>query len=270
VSGGRWAAATGPEHTANPQDPDARLTVREVRLKVVFASVTARVRAVPPALLWFAASLLTWTALLGMVLSREGLAEDDGPLLGWLVQHRGPGWTAVMEAVSSPVASVVVPAAALTATLAVGLVARVWRPLTTVVLAMGGAGASGLVLKELVRRARPPVATMLGVPETGWGFPSNHTLMTSALAGALVLIAWRATRRPGARAAALAAGVLAALLMGASRLYVGDHWFTDVLASYAVAGVVLAAVAWTTAWRWPWWDRSAPAAVLSRTATTPN
>lgn len=234
----------------------------------MLASVTARVRPVPPAVLWFAASLLTWAALLGMVLTREGLAENDGPLLGWLVQHRGPGWTGAMEAVSSPVAATVVPAAALTATLAVGLMARVWRPLATLVLAMGGAGATGLLLKELVRRARPPVATMLGVPETGWAFPSNHTLLTSALAGALVLIVWRATRSAVTRAAALAVGVLAALLMGVSRLYVGDHWLTDVLASYAVAGIVLAAVAWATARRWPWGNRSVPAAFRRRTGTS--
>jgi membrane-associated phospholipid phosphatase len=34
--------------------------------------------------------------------------------------------------------------------------------------------------------------------------------------------------------------------MGMSRLYVGDHWLTDVLAAYAVAGAVVAAVAWVT------------------------
>jgi undecaprenyl-diphosphatase len=262
VDGGRPATATGPDHTADLQVSDARLTARDVRLSTVFASVTTRVRPIPPAVLWFAASLLTWAALLGMVLTREGLAEDDGPLLGWLVQHRGPGWTGAMEAVSSPITATLVPAAALTATLAVGLVARAWRPLVAVVLALGGAAATGLVLKDLVRRARPPVATMLGIPETGWGFPSNHTLITSALAGALVLTAWRATRSPGVRAAATTAGVLAALLMGVSRLYVGDHWLTDVLASYAVAGIVLAAVAWVTrSTAWVRWERAARGAL---------
>ena len=168
----------------------------------------------PPHALWLAASLLAWVALLGMVLTREGLAEDDRPLLGWLVQHRGPTWTAAMEAVSSPVTATVVPAAALTATLAVGLVARTWRPLATVVLATGGAAVTGVLLKDLVRRTRPPVATMLGVPETGWAFPSNHTLITSALAGALVLVTWRATRSTRVRAASLAVGVLGAAAHG--------------------------------------------------------
>jgi undecaprenyl-diphosphatase len=216
---------------------------------------------------WFAASLLTWVALLGMVLTREGLAEDDGPLLGWLVRHRGPGWTALMEAVSSPVTSTVIPAAALTATLAMSLAARAWRPLATVVLATGGAATSGVVLKALVRRARPPVGTMLGVPETGWGFPSNHTLVTAALAGAVVLVVWRATPRRGARVTALAAGVAAAALMGLSRLYVGDHWLTDVLAAYAVAGAVVAAVAWVTGRYWAGWESSVRAALRRPSAS---
>lgn len=218
----------------------------------VFASVTARVRPLAPAVLWFTASLITGLALLGMVLTREGLAEDDGPMLGWLVQHRAPGWTGLMEAVSSPVAATVVPAAAFAAMLAIGLFTRVWRPMATLVLAVGGAGASGLVLKDLVRRARPPATTMLGAPETGWAFPSNHTLLTTALVGALVLVVWRATPRAGVRTVALVAGVVTAALMGLSRLYVGDHWLTDVLASYAIAGTVLGAVAWVTGRRWPW------------------
>jgi membrane-associated phospholipid phosphatase len=232
--------------TAGSRPEGSRFAGRDVTLPTMLASVTARVRPVSQAIVWFAASLLTWVGLLGMVLTREGLAEDDGPLLGWLVRHRTAGWTGLMEAVSSPVTSTVVPLAAVTATVAVGVLTRAWRPLLTLVLAAGGAATSGFVLKALVQRARPPVTTMLGVPETGWGFPSNHTLVTSALVGALVLVVWRATPRRGPRVTALAIGMLTALLMGLSRLYVGDHWLTDVLASYAVAGAVLAAVAWVT------------------------
>jgi undecaprenyl-diphosphatase len=42
--------------------------------------------------------------------------------------------------------------------------------------------------------------------------------------------------------------------MGASRLYLGDHWLTDVLASYALAVAVLAAVAWAAARYGQAWD----------------
>jgi undecaprenyl-diphosphatase len=90
---------------------------------------------------------------------------------------------------------------------------------------------------------------MLGVPESGSGFPSAHTLVFTALAGAAALVAWRATASMGMRALAVSAAAVASAAMGASRLYLGDHWFTDVLASYALAGAVLAAVAALTASR---------------------
>jgi membrane-associated phospholipid phosphatase len=199
----------------------------------------------PGAPLWSVAAvlLLAWGAVLGMVLSHEGLAEEDSPLLGWVVRHRSAGLTAVFEGISST------PVDGAAAVLAAGLVAlvalrtRSVRPL----LVLGGAVAGAVLLAELVKtvvgRARPATATMLGVPESGSGFPSAHTLVFTALAGAAALVAWRATASMGMRALAVIVATVASAAMGASRLYLGDHWFTDVLASYALAGAVLAAVA---------------------------
>jgi undecaprenyl-diphosphatase len=180
------------------------------------------------------------------VATREGIAEDDRPLLSWLVAHRDGAWTGVMAGISSTgvIAAAVVVALVLVAGIAAR--SRSWRPLATVVLALGGSATAGVILKSLVRRSRPPVATMLGAPETGWGFPSNHTLVTAALAGGLVLVVWRVTRHPLARAAVAVVAATASLAMGASRLYLGDHWLTDVLASFALAVGVVAVVAWMT------------------------
>jgi undecaprenyl-diphosphatase len=57
------------------------------------------------------------------------------------------------------------------------------------------------------------------------------------------MLVWRRTSRLIARAVAVAAALSAALLMGVSRLYLGDHWLTDVLASYALAVSSLAVTA---------------------------
>jgi undecaprenyl-diphosphatase len=59
----------------------------------------------------------------------------------------------------------------------------------------------------------------------------------------VALIVWRITSSGGVRTVAVAVAVVTSVLMGASRLYLGDHWFTDVLSSYALAGVLLTAVA---------------------------
>ncbi len=181
--------------------------------------------------------------LVWMVRTHEGLAEADAPVLRWFVAHRSGAPTGVLEAVSS---TPVDGAAAVLAAAAVLLVAvriRSVRPL----LVMGAAVAAAVVLAEVVKmlvgRARPATATMLGTPESGPGFPSAHTLVFTALIGAIALVLWRQTRSASARILIVGAAVLASGAMGVSRLYLGDHWLTDVLASYALAGAVLAAVA---------------------------
>lgn len=192
---------------------------------------------------WLGVGLLACAALFGMVTTAEGLAEQDGPVLGWLRSHRHPTVTVLMEFVSSSTVTVLVPAAVLVATLTIALVRRAWRPVATVLLAFGGASAASLALKSLTQRARPSAAVMLGAPASGWSFPSGHTLLTTALMGALVMLLWRGTSRLIVRAVAVAGAVAGALLMGVSRLYLGDHWLTDVLASYALAVSSLAVTA---------------------------
>ncbi|HEV7872120.1 MAG TPA: phosphatase PAP2 family protein [Modestobacter sp.] len=207
--------------------------------------VARRLSGRPAAPLWMGcgALALLWVSLLGMVLAQEGLTEEDAPVLGWLVRHRSGALTGVFEAMSSTAldGGAAVLAAALVVFLAVR--ARSVRP----VLVLGAAVAGAVLLAELVKgavgRARPATATMLGAPESGPGFPSAHTLVFTALAGAVALVVWRTTSSGGVRTVAVAVAVLTSVLMGASRLYLGDHWFTDVLSSYALAGVLLTAVA---------------------------
>jgi undecaprenyl-diphosphatase len=193
------------------------------------------------------ASLLCWVALLGMVLTREGLAEDDSAVLGWLVGHRSTLATTLLAAVSgTPVDA----AAVLVAGGLAGVIAfrarSVW-PALTLAGAVGGAVVLAELVKVVVHRSRPPVATMLGTPETGSGFPSAHTLVLTALAAAAALVVWRATGSRPVRVLAITAAVVASAAMGVSRLYLGDHWLTDVLASYALAAALLTAVAVLTA-----------------------
>ncbi|AXI79959.1 phosphatase PAP2 family protein [Peterkaempfera bronchialis] len=91
------------------------------------------------------------------------------------------------------------------------------------------------VLKSLVAEDRPcrsiPRAfTLETCPGAGdWSFPSNHTVISFAAAAALLLV----HRRLGAVA------VLAALAMGASRVWIGVHYPHDVLAG-ALLGVAVA------------------------------
>ncbi|KDN82703.1 phosphatase PAP2 family protein [Kitasatospora cheerisanensis] len=93
------------------------------------------------------------------------------------------------------------------------------------------------VLKGLVEEVRPcqqiaGTVPLEACPAPGdWSFPSNHTVIAFAAATAL----WFADRRLGG------IGLLAAVLMGASRVWVGAHYPHDVAVG-AVVGVLVAAV----------------------------
>lgn len=93
---------------------------------------------------------------------------------------------------------------------------------------------AGLVLKQVFQEVRPcsalHVATVDSCPAlTDYSFPSDHTIVAVALA----LGIWLANRRWGGMA------LLLALLEGASRIYLGDHYPHDVLAGMAVSAVLV-------------------------------
>lgn len=109
----------------------------------------------------------------------------------------------------------------------------------------GAAWALVLVLKALIGRARPPASLWLIPPDSGESYPSGHA--TTAAVIALVLTAVF-TGFPRLRRAGLALGALFTLAVGASRVYLGDHYPSDVLASYLTvlaAALAIAAVART-------------------------
>src|SRR4051794_29678196 len=91
-----------------------------------------------------------------------------------------------------------------------------------------------LLVKGLVARPRPSAAldgVVVHVAASGTGFPSAHVLCYMALGGFLAYLA--ATRLRGALRPVLLTLALALLvLIGPARIYLGEHWFTDVLASY--------------------------------------
>lgn len=101
-----------------------------------------------------------------------------------------------------------------------------------------GAAASALlteVVKSLVGRPRP-AAELVSVVEgaTGHSFPSGHTLFYVTFFGFLGYLAYAQLKPGRLRTAVLWATGLLILLVGPSRIWMGHHWASDVLASYAL------------------------------------
>ena len=185
---------------------------------------------------WWIVALISAVAFglfLWSVLGHGGLTSADQAVATFVAGHRPGRLTPLIQLVTWLGSSfLIIPFG-----LAVGgylrLNRRSWQPL--VMMAAAFAGAAGLydIVKPAVGRARPAAALQVGGPDEGWAFTSGHATQSIAFYGmlAVVLIVWRA---PNRRLPIAIGAAAVTLVVGASRLYLGVHWLTDVLGGYAL------------------------------------
>jgi membrane-associated phospholipid phosphatase len=187
------------------------------------------------------AAAAVWAAFAGV-----GPARLDAALLSESIEERTPALTRLAVVVTT-----------LGSTAAMAVLAIVvggwcwWRGRRAdAVLAVGAMAGASLVfrlLKVLFDRGRPPLADHL-VVETNESLPSGHATMSTVVIGTIVVLAW-AGRGVLARAAMVVAATAWIGAVGATRVYLGVHWVSDVLAGWAVGAAWLALC--VTVWlRW--------------------
>jgi undecaprenyl-diphosphatase len=104
-----------------------------------------------------------------------------------------------------------------------------------------GAGGISTVIKRLMRRPRPDPEEVRVIPARigGSSFPSGHVLIYTGVYGFLAFLLETLIRPRRLRRAAVSAVVGLIALVGPSRIYLGHHWFTDVVASYLLGTTYL-------------------------------
>ena len=106
------------------------------------------------------------------------------------------------------------------------------RDALAVLFAVGGAGVINYILKLFFQRARPDAITAL-VHENSFSFPSGHAMGSSALAFALIIMLWRTKWRWFA----VVIGALCIPLIGFTRVYLGAHYPSDIIAGWCVSAI---------------------------------
>jgi len=105
----------------------------------------------------------------------------------------------------------------------------------------GCAFGVGTVVKLAVYRPRPSadlVHVFGQLPSSG--FPSGHVLEFTAFVGFLFFLTYTLLKPSWGRTSLLVASALFILLMGLSRIYQGQHWFSDVMGAYLLGSLWLA------------------------------
>ncbi|NYZ64072.1 phosphatase PAP2 family protein [Luteimonas deserti] len=112
------------------------------------------------------------------------------------------------------------------------LALRRWRHAVFVALSTGGSALLNMATKQLFARERPGLWESIA-PEATFSFPSGHAMGSATLAMVLVLLAWP-TR---ARWWVVAAMAVFVPMVGLSRIYLGVHYPSDILAGWAAASI---------------------------------
>ena len=181
------------------------------------------------------AVLATW----GVLWLADAAREHDGPsrldpvAAAEVLRIRTPTLTELARALTLAGSEVVVGTLAVVALLWL-VVRREPGRAAVVVMAIGGSAFLTVAVKLLVSRHRPGAVDRLGRLDTSYSFPSGHTLNSAVLLAVVVWLLWPVASRLARGGLVATAGALA-VGIGASRLYLGYHWLTDVIASGLVA-----------------------------------
>jgi len=172
-------------------------------------------------------------AWLGNEMLEGDTQSFDQVIREWVHGYASPGMTSAMTAISSLGSSVLV------AELLIALAAFAWlrwrRAATWLIVAMAGSLVLDLTLKYIYHRTRP--TAYFGMAPHSYSFPSGHALCSFCFYGVLAGLLSARTKPLGWRLLIWIAAAGMVIAIGLSRIYLGVHYPSDVVAGYLAATV---------------------------------
>ncbi|MFE5644748.1 phosphatase PAP2 family protein [Rhodococcus sp. NPDC056516] len=166
------------------------------------------------------------------------LTSFDGPVTDCMVDHRSGTLDQIAVAVTDLGSPLVTALLGIACGVLISWRARSVVPGLIVIGTVGGAAVGSTVIKALVGRERPPTNIQV-LLETDHSFPSGHVTGTAALFGIVVLVL-SAHATPAVKKLLMLVAATVTIVVALTRLYLGVHWLTDV-----IAGAILATLAVT-------------------------
>ena len=171
----------------------------------------------------------TFIAVAWNVSARDPIVQLDAAIIEWLVPRRTTGLTSVMMLLTHAHSIAAMSAWSVALALVLWrLRQRYW--ILTLAAAMAGGMALNWWFKVTYERARPVLEDPLLTLQT-FSFPSGHTAAATLFYGVLAAFLVSRVRAPRWRAAIVAAAVVMVSAVAFSRVYLGAHFMSDVVAA---------------------------------------
>ncbi|KRE66713.1 phosphatase PAP2 family protein [Paenibacillus sp. Soil750] len=111
---------------------------------------------------------------------------------------------------------------------------------------VAGTAILNQLLKLVFQRERPTLHRL--IEESGYSFPSGHSMAAFALYAALSFLLWRHVPSKGGRTIVICISILMILMIGSSRIYLGVHYPSDVVGAYLASGFWFTFCVWIFQW----------------------
>jgi len=181
----------------------------------------------------------------------DDMTETDGQAFDQMVLHwmqpvagqpRGPWWLHEAAADITSLGGIAVLTLFAVVALGMLLILRKWLSALLLLIGLAGGVALSEGLKALFQRERPPAAFQ-AVETLNASFPSGHALLSTVFYLTVAVMMTRAFPRRRLKAYVLGVGMVFALMVGLTRVYLGAHWASDVMAGWCV-GAAWAMALW--------------------------
>ena len=166
-----------------------------------------------------------------------GVTGLDQTVTNFLVALRSPVWNDVFLSITQ------LGDARWITVVALAMAALAWRHRrfeykAGLAVALFGSLLVSQAIKLLIERARPDESLAL-IHASGYSFPSMHAAVSFATYGFLAYMTYRLMHPPHHRAPWIFALSILIFLVGFSRIYLGVHYLSDVVAGFALGGLCL-------------------------------
>lgn len=184
--------------------------------------------------------------LIAILVSTQKIATFDSSIIAFVQSFESPTLTKIMKLFTF------MGSYAFVAVLSIFILIFLYKvlhhrlELILFITVLAGSTILNQLLKFLFHRERPTLHRL--IEESGYSFPSGHSMGAFALYGVLTFLLWRHIPTRVGRSMIITLGVIMTITIGLSRIYLGVHYPSDVIGSYFASGFWLAINIWFYQW----------------------